>query len=139
MNLRDLFPHPYTLQDAEEWIQIATSDEAALHLAIEVAGEAVGAISLVFNQDVYCNSAEIGYWLGEPFWGRGIMTAAVQALTEHSFRNHDLCRIYAPVFGWNKASMRVLEKAGFSQEARHEKAVYKNKTYTDEVIFAIIR
>jgi RimJ/RimL family protein N-acetyltransferase len=107
--------------------------------AIVVDGEAVGGIGIVLQPDVFRRSAEIGYWLGEQYWGRGIVTEALRALTEYAFANFDLCRIYAGVFESNPASMRVLEKAGYAFEGRMKKAVTKDGKTMDDFIYAITR
>jgi RimJ/RimL family protein N-acetyltransferase len=138
-NLRDSFPHPYTRRDAEKWIAICQSQSPAISFAIEVDASAVGGIGFVLKEDVYRRSIEIGYWLGEAHWGRGIMTEAVRAMTEYAFETFDVCRIYAGVFEWNRGSMRVLEKAGYELEARLKKSITKNGQCIDEVIYAIIR
>ena len=138
-NLRDEFPHPYTLDDARRWIQHAATLKPGLALAIVIEGQAVGGIGLILRDDIYRRSAEIGYWLGEEFWGRGIMTEAVQTVTEYAFAHYELCRIYAGVFEFNTGSMRVLEKAGYQFEARHRKAVTKDGQTFDELIYACVR
>ncbi|HYP28168.1 MAG TPA: GNAT family protein [Blastocatellia bacterium] len=138
-NVRDVFPQPYTQQDAIRWIQLARSQVPETHFAIAVDGAAVGAIGFVLKKDVYRRSAEVGYWLGEDYWGRGIVAEALRALTDYAFASHDLCRIYAGVFEWNTASMRVLEKAGYSFEARLRKAVTKDNMTADEFVYATIR
>lgn len=138
-NLRDGFPWPYTMEDARWWIQHASQQKASLSLAIVVDGQAVGGIGLILKDDIYRRSAEIGYWLGEQYHGRGIVTEAVRLVTEYAFATYDLCRIYAGVFEYNPASMRVLEKAGYQFEARHRKAVTKDGQTFDELIYAIIR
>ena len=137
LNLRDRFPHPYSLADAEAYIAMVSSEEGRrdLHLCVEVAGEAVGSISLLFKQDVNRRSAEIGYWLGRAHWGRGIAAAAVQALTGYGFAHYDLARIYAVVFGHNAASGRVLEKAGFTLEARLRQAITKDGQTIDGLLY----
>jgi ribosomal-protein-alanine N-acetyltransferase len=139
VNLRDVFPHPYTLADARNWIQKASAEAPVRNFAIVVEGKAVGGIGLIPRQDVYRRSAEIGFWLGEEFWGRGIMTEALHAVTEYAFANFDLCRIYACVFEWNPASMRVFEKAGYNLEARLKKAVTKEGKTLDAFLYAIVR
>jgi RimJ/RimL family protein N-acetyltransferase len=93
----------------------------------------------VLQNDVFRRSAEIGYWLGEDYWGRGIVTQAVREVTEYAFSKFDLCRIYAGVFEWNPASMRVLEKCGYRLEARMKKAITKDGKTIDDFIFAITR
>jgi RimJ/RimL family protein N-acetyltransferase len=138
-NLRDTFPHPYTLADAKHWIQIANPNKPITNFAIVSGNSAVGGIGLVLKDDVFRRSAEIGYWLGEEFWGRGIATEAVRAVTEYAFGTFDLCRVYAGVFEWNPASMRVLEKAGYEFECAMRKSVTKDGETMDEAIYAIIR
>lgn len=138
-NLRDAFPHPYTFADAKRWIETANPVTPITNFAIEVDGAAVGAIGLVLREDVFRRSAEIGYWLGEEFWGRGIVTEAVRAVTEYAFATFDLCRVYAGVFEWNPASMRVLEKAGYEFECRMKKSVTKDGETIDELIYAVVR
>lgn len=138
-NLRDIFPHPYTLKDAEEWIRFANAENPPRNFAIVVEGEAAGGIGFVLKEDVHRGAAEIGYWLGEKFWGRGIITEAVHAMTEYAFANFDICRIQAGVYEWNPASMHVLEKAGYQFEARLHKSVTKDGKTIDELIYAIER
>jgi len=138
-NVRDRFPHPYTLEDAKQWIEKQTTETASTNFAIEVDGAAVGGIGLFLQVDIFRRSAEIGYWLGEEFWGRGIVTEAVRAITEYGFSNFDICRIYAGVFEWNPASMRVLEKAGYELEGRMRMSVTKEGETVDEFIYAIVR
>ena len=138
-NLRDAFPHPYTLENAQWWIGVAGSADPITSFAIEVQGEAAGAIGLILKDDVFRRSAEIGYWLGEEFWGRGIVTEALQAMTDYAFATWDLCRISAGVFEWNPGSARVLEKAGYEFEARSQKAVTKDGETIDELIYVILR
>lgn len=134
--LRDVFPHPYTTKDACFYIEHVASDLRSLILAIDVDGKAVGSIGILPKTDVYRKSAELGYWLGEQYWGLGIMTEAVKAITEYGFKNYSLHRIYADVFENNAGSMRVLEKAGYTPEAVHRKAVIKNGVIMDEHVFA---
>ena len=139
MNLRDTFPHPYTLADAQEWITLVESLNPRTNFALDVDGSAVGGIGLKMQDDVNRRSAEIGYWLGPPFWGRGIATEALRALTHYAFDNFDLCRIYAMVFAWNPASAKVLENAGYTLEARLKKSVQKDGKMTDSLLYAIVR
>jgi RimJ/RimL family protein N-acetyltransferase len=138
-NVRDRFPHPYTLEDAVWWIRFANSETPICNFAIEIDGAAVGGIGLILRDDVYRLSAEIGYWLGEDYWGRGIVTQAVGAVTDYAFANFKLCRIYAEVFEWNPASMRVLEKAGYQFEGRLRKSAIKDGHIIDACIYAIVR
>ncbi len=138
-NLRDSFPHPYTLADADGWIAYSAAARPETNFALDVGGEAVGGIGLVLKGDVYRRTAEIGYWLGEPFWGRGVVTEAVRALTDYAFSAFDLSRVYAGVYEWNPGSMRVLEKAGYVREARLRKSIFKEGQVIDEIIYAVVR
>jgi RimJ/RimL family protein N-acetyltransferase len=139
LNLRDRFPYPYTLSDARNWLDMVVGSKPETNFAIDVAGEAVGGIGFTVQHDVGRRSAEIGYWLGEAFWGRGIATEALVAVTEHAFANYDICRLYAHVFDWNGASARVLEKAGYECEGRLKKSVTKNGETIDQLMYAMIR
>ena len=125
INLRDGFPHPYTTADAEKFIQTFAVQVPQQIFAIEYCGEYAGNIGLHKATDVYRMSAEIGYFLGEPFWNKGIMTRAVNLICEYGFKNLDIIRIHAGIFEFNPASMRVLEKCGFKLEAVFEKAIIK--------------
>ena len=137
-NLRDRFPNPYTLKDARQWIASALHVKPRTHFAIATHEEAIGSISLELQPDVNCKSAEIGYWLGEPFWGKGIATNAVRKVVEHAFQTYDLVRIYAYVYETNPASAKVLEKAGFSREGTLRKSVFKNGKILDQFLYAIL-
>ena len=139
MNLRDRFPYPYTDRDARNWLDCIVGHQPETNFAISVAGEAVGGIGFILQPDVARRSVEIGYWLGEKFWGRGIATEAVVAVTDHAFANHDLCRVYAHVFEWNRASARVLEKAGYELEGRMRKSVTKDGQTIDQLMYAVVR
>lgn len=139
-NLRDVFPHPYQREDAEWYINFVAQEGAPdLHLCIEVDGTAAGAISILFQQDVSRRSAEIGYWLARPYWGRGIMTSAVQVITTYAFAHFDLCRIYAQVFAPNLASAQVLVKAGYELEGRLRKSVTKDGQTMDALLYANVQ
>lgn len=138
-NLRNMFPHPYLISDAHNWIAIVMQQSPQADFAIASPTELIGSIGLKFQTDVNHRSAEIGYWLGEPFWGRGIATAALKALSEYAFVEHDLVRLYAHVYEWNPASARVLEKAGYSLEGRLRKNVSKDGQIIDELLYAKIR
>lgn len=139
-NLRDAFPHPYGLADAEAFIVMAKNMSPETFFAVVVDGEAVGGIGFTLHQDVERISAEIGYWLGAAFWGRGIMTAAVGAVTRYAFAQHGhLRRIYAVPYAWSTASMRVLEKAGYRLEGRMRQSALKDGEVTDQALYAIVR
>ena len=139
INLRDRFPYPYTESDARSWLEIVIGHKPETNFAIDVAGEAVGGIGFTLQPDVGHRSAEIGYWLGEEFWGRGITTDALIAVTDHAFANYDLCRLFAHVFEWNGASARVLEKAGYAFEGRLRKSVTKDGQTIDQLMYAAVR
>jgi RimJ/RimL family protein N-acetyltransferase len=139
INLRDRFPHPYTPADARNWLESVIGLHPETNFTIAVDDQAVGGIGFTVQHDVGYRSAEIGYWLSEEFWGRGIATEALIAVTEHAFANYDLCRLYAHVFEWNAASARVLEKAGYTFEGRLKKSVTKNSQTIDQLMYAVVR
>jgi RimJ/RimL family protein N-acetyltransferase len=137
--MRDIFPSPYTIDDARRFITMATGPSPCLFLAIEVQGEAAGGIGIHPLEDVYHGTAEIGYWLAEQFWGNGIVTGAVRALVPVAFDRLEVVRIQAGIFSNNPASMRVLEKCGFVREAVHRNAIIKNGVVMDEVTYVRFR
>jgi len=138
LNLRDAFPHPYEKRHAREFIRGALRRDPEWFFAIAVDGQAVGGIGFVVRPDVERISAEVGYWLGEPFWGRGIVTDALRALTAHAIRVHGLRRLFAVPFAWNAASCRVLEKAGYVLEARLRSSAIKDGQIVDQFQYAFI-
>ena len=138
MNLRDAFPHPYTIHDARDFIKSVRNRTPETTFAIAAGEEAVGSVGFVLRHDVERVSAEIGYWLAEPFWGRGIATEALVAVTEYAIATHALTRIYALPFAWNAPSCRVLEKAGYELEARLRRSAIKNGAVTDQLQYAFI-
>lgn len=138
MNLRDAFPHPYTVQDARDYLRSLRNRTPETTFAIAVNGAAAGSVGFVLRHDVERVSAEIGYWLAEPFWGRGIATEALGAMTDHAIATHKLTRVYALPFAWNAASCRVLEKAGYVLEARLRNSAIKDGRLTDQLQYAFI-
>ncbi|XXY19772.1 GNAT family protein [Sorangium sp. So ce216] len=139
-NLRDRFPHPYTREDAEGWIAFCTEHAPpGDNMAIVVDGEVAGGIGLERFDDVHRGTAEIGYWLGAPHWGRGLATQAVVALTRYGLEQLGLERIQAGVFDWNGASARVLEKAGYAYEGRMRRHVVKDGRVGDVLLYARVR
>ena len=138
VNLRDGFPHPYTLADAEKFIEMALSKPDQI-FAIEYMGEYVGNIGVHKKSDVYRYGAEIGYFLGEPYWNKGIMSRAVNLVCDYAFRELDIIRIDTGVFDFNPASMRVLEKCGFFREVVFRKSVVKRGKICNEVRYAKIK
>ena len=139
LNVRDTFPHPYTRSDALDWVQLASGEGLNLVFAIDIDGFAVGAVGLRPGEDVNRLSAEIGYWLGEEFWGRGIATEVLAAVTEYAFQTLGMARVYAEVFEWNAASMRVLEKCGFEREGVLRKAAMKDRKLIDQIVYSKVR
>ncbi|MFN8257115.1 MAG: GNAT family protein [Bacteroidales bacterium] len=137
-NLRDQIPFPYTEQDARVFISFCLGQNPQVTFAIEYQQELAGCIGLVLQNDIYRLSAEIGYWIGEPYWGKGIATEAVQLVSEYAFQELNLVRLYAGVFDFNKASQKVLEKAGFELEGILKKAIIKNNKILDECRYARI-
>lgn len=139
INLRDRFPHPYTEDDARRFIAHVNGVQPVSTWAIDVGGEAAGAIGIERQHDVERVSAEIGYWLGEPFWGRGIASAAVRSVTAAAFERFDLTRIFALPFADNVSSIRVLEKAGYTLEGRLRRSAIKDGVIRDQLQFAVWR
>jgi [ribosomal protein S5]-alanine N-acetyltransferase len=138
-NLTHRFPHPYTEADADGWFALLGKKAVCTNWAIEVDGLAVGGIGMEPGEGVYAKSARFGYWLGEPYWGRGIVTAAVRATVDFIFARFDLVRLEAPVFEWNPSSMRVLEKCGFVREGVLRKSIEKDGQIIDAVMYARLR
>lgn len=134
--LRDRFPHPYRRADAVTFLRAACRALPETNFAIDVEGEAVGAVGFTLLADVERVSAEIGYWLGEPFWGRGIATRALRATTQHAIAHHGLTRVFAVPFATNAASCRVLEKAGFVVEGRLRRSAVKDGVVVDQWLYA---
>jgi RimJ/RimL family protein N-acetyltransferase len=137
-NLRDGFPHPFTEKHAEEFIGKFKAQIPVSIFAIEYKGEYVGNISLSKGKDVYRKSAEIGYFIGEAYWNKGIATRAVNLITSYGFNNLDIVRIHTGVYEHNAASQRVLEKCGFVREGVFKKAIFKHEKLWNEVRYAKI-
>jgi [ribosomal protein S5]-alanine N-acetyltransferase len=135
--MNDGFAHPYTKENGEAFIAFANTGNPVHIFAIDLNGEAIGGIGLHPKFDVDRKNAELGYWLAEPFWGKGIITAAIKEMVDFGFKNFDISRIFARPFGTNIGSQKVLEKAGFVLEAKFEKTIFKNGIYHDEIIYAI--
>lgn len=137
-HLRDQFPHPYTRRDGKAFLEHVMRARPETTFAIDVAGQAVGAVGYVLRTDVERVSAEIGYWLGEAYWGRGLCAAAVAAVTHHAVAQHGLTRVYALPFAHNVASCRVLEKAGFTVEGRLRRSAIKDGRIIDQLLYGFI-
>lgn len=138
--LNDGFPVPYGRADAVGWISLATAEKPYTMLAIDLDGEAIGSIGLYPQTNVLRRNIEMGYWLGEPHWGKGYATRAIKMMTAYAFLEFpDVERVFARAFGNNTGSQRALEKAGFTREARLEKTVWKNGRWEDELFYGIRR
>lgn len=136
-NMTDAFPHPYTNADARNFINKVSKDEPLKVFAIEVGGEAVGGIGIFPQTDIHRLNAEMGYWLAEKYWGKGIIPLAIKEIVAYGFNTFQINRIYARPFGSNKRSRLVLEKSGFTLEAKLEKTLIKNGELVDEYIYAV--
>lgn len=139
LNVRDMFPHPYTVADAEKFIDSVKQQDPQVTFAIEYDFKFVGAIGLVLQKDVYRFSAELGYWVGEPFWGKGIATQALSLLCKYAFDELKMEKLFAGVFNGNEGSKKVLLKCGFQQEGIARRAIFKNHTFMDEVKFGKVK
>ncbi len=128
-------PFPYTLNDAEQFIENVTTAEGRHIFAIEIDGVAQGSIGLTVQPEIYKLNAEIGYWLAKPHWGRGIMTEAIVSLTRFGFQQVGLWRIFAGIYSSNPASMRVLEKAGYTHRLTNRQNIVKSGRRLDECLF----
>lgn len=135
--LRDRFPFPYTKEDGEKWINVGSKADPQDSFAIELNGEAVGGVGLMPGNDTARFTSEIGYWLGEPFWGKGITTEALKLLTKYAFEDRKFLRIFAGVADNNPASSKVLEKAGYILECRQKNASIKEGIVHDIFIYVI--
>ncbi|MDF1560364.1 MAG: GNAT family protein [Bacteroidales bacterium] len=136
VNLRDAFPSPYSVEDAQKFISMCLRQKPYQVFAIEFEGEYVGNIGLHRQDDVYRRTAELGYFIGEKWWNRGITSRAVNLICEYGFRELDIIKIFSGVFSFNTASQRVLEKCGFGREAVLRNAVIKNGKICDEIRYA---
>ncbi|WP_067522213.1 GNAT family N-acetyltransferase [Endozoicomonas ascidiicola] len=137
--LRDTFPNPYTIEHARAWVQHVKEHETKTRFAIDYNGEAIGEIGFVVQLDVHRFGAEIGFWVSEDHWGKGIMTKALSYVTNYAFDEMGLVRIYADVQARNPGSRKVLEKCGFELEGVMKKHVYKDDQFIDQLVFALVR
>ncbi|HEX7282864.1 MAG TPA: GNAT family protein [Vicinamibacterales bacterium] len=136
MHLRDRFPFPYELENAKTFLGWLANQPSPTVWAIEVDGEAAGGIGIERHSDIERVSAEVGYWLGEAVWGRGIATEALRAVTAEAFTRYDLTRIYAVPFADHQASIRVLEKAGYDREGVMRQSAIKDGRIRDQALYA---
>lgn len=137
-NLRNRFPFPYTEEDALQFINLASTYSPTTEFAIDFNGEAIGAAGIILKDDVYTGNGEIGYWIGQPFWGKGIGTKVVKELLRIAFDEMNLFRVYAEVFEKNIASARILEKNGLVKEATLKNAIIKDGVHQNLNIYSII-
>lgn len=140
-NLRNAFPYPYTLSDAACFVNACIADEGKSQMtrAIDVGGRAVGSIGIFQMSDVYEKSGELGYWLAEDYWRRGIMSRAVRMICKEAFAASDMIRIFAEPFADNAGSRGVLEKAGFTCEGTMRNGVYKNGEVHSYCMYSLLR
>ena len=138
MNLRDSFPHPYGIQDAESFISSIIETGPATVFAIANQSEAIGSIGLMPGKHVHRYTVELGYWLAEPYWGKGIMTQAVQSLSEYAIHDLKMHRVFAEPYTTNPASARVLDKAGFTCEGILRSSEFKNGKVLDQYLYSYI-
>lgn len=134
-NLRNTFPSPYTKEDALDWIRLNQKMKQPISFALVLNNECIGSVGFRPRSDVYIKSQELGYWLGEPFWGKGIMSKAVKFMADRALERFDIVRLEAHVYSWNLGSMRVVEKAGFYREAVLKQRIFKDGEIGDEHIF----
>jgi ribosomal-protein-alanine N-acetyltransferase len=139
LNLRDGFPYPYTRKDAQSFLQSVSRQNPVTFYAIATPEEAIGGIGITLNKDVHRLTAEMGYWLGEPYWGRGIMTETVTKFTDYVFEYFGLVRVYAEPYAHNARSCRVLEKSGFVLEGRMRSSAIKDGQITDQFLYARVK
>lgn len=138
-NLSHRFPHPYTDADADYWLHPQRRIELPCAWAIELDGAAIGGVGVDVGQGIFARTGNFGYWLGEPYWGRGLMTAAVCGTVAHIFATTELERLESPVFAWNPASMRVLEKCAFERESVQRRSIFKDGQLIDAVMYVRLR
>ena len=139
VNLRDGFPYPCTRERAQSFVEAASRQNPVTFCALATHEEAIGGIGITLNQDVHRLTAELGYWLGEPFWGRGMMSEAVAKFSDYAFETFGLVRLYAEPYAHNENSCRVLEKAGFVLEGRLKSSVIKEGQILDQLMYAKIK
>lgn len=136
-NLRDGFSHPFTMEIGKKFIETSMNDKPLHRMAIDVNGEVVGAIGIHPQTDIHRKNAEMGYWLAQSYWGKGIMTKAIMQMVDYGFKNFDITRIFATPYGTNIGSQKALEKAGFILEGKFEKTLFKNGEFLDELVYAV--
>jgi RimJ/RimL family protein N-acetyltransferase len=139
LNLRDLFPSPYSLEDAYRFIGITQQEDPPMSFAIEYEQQFCGVVGLVGQSDVYKRTAEIGYWIGEPYWKKGIASIAVKLITAYGFDQLNFIRIHAGIFEYNQGSMKVLTKNGYEKDGVFKSSIFKDGKIYDEHRFSKIK
>ncbi|HEV8083166.1 MAG TPA: GNAT family protein [Chitinophagaceae bacterium] len=135
-NIRDFLPSPYVIDDANHFIKLTQKENPQMTFAIGYDSQFCGVIGLLGQSDVYKRTAEIGYWIGEPYWNKGIATVSVKLLTEYGFNKLDFIRIHTGVFEYNIGSMKVLKKSEYSKDGVFKKSILKNGQIFDEHRFS---
>jgi [ribosomal protein S5]-alanine N-acetyltransferase len=135
--MTDQFIHPYTEECGKNFISFATANNGNRIFCIDINGEAVGGIGLHPQSDIMRANTEIGYWLAEQHWNKGVISAAIEQIITIGFEAPEITRIFARCFATNTASQKVLEKNGFVLEGRFEKTILKNSNFEDELIYAV--
>lgn len=139
-NLKDFIPHPYTIENADFFIELTQKQSPQQTFAIvDEKNKLLGIIGLIIQNDIHRISAELGYWIGEPYWGKGIGTNAIKQITHYGFEELKLERIYAGVFAFNQASCKALEKNGYELEGIFKNAIIKNNVIIDECRYAKLK
>lgn len=138
-NLRDAIPNPYTVMDALRWISQASQQSPLCHFAIVQNGVLVGNIGCTPQTDIYRKTMEVGYFIGQTHWGKGIATKAVEIIIDYVWKNFDVVRIEARTLAYNHASMRVLQKNGFTLEVTRKNGAFKNNELVDEQVWVLLR
>lgn len=133
----DVFPHPYTHEKGKSFIEFTTTNPTVCIFAIAIGDKPIGSIGLHLQSDIMRKNAEIGYWLAEEHWRKGIVANAIKQIVKYGFENLDIVRIFARIYGTNIPSQKVLEKCGFKLEAKYDKTIFKNNEFLDELIYAI--
>jgi RimJ/RimL family protein N-acetyltransferase len=137
-SIRNEFPSPYTVMNALAWIKHANEEKPVANFAIEIGHVVAGNISCMWHKDVYAKTVEVGYFIGENYWGKGIASAAVALMLEAIKKNKEIVRIEAKIFGGNGASARVLEKNNFVLEGIRKNAIFKNGVIADEQVWVYL-
>lgn len=140
-NLRDGLPYPYTENDAREYIEamLNSDKDTTFAFAITLEGKVIGSIGVFRKDNIHSRTAEMGYYIKESFWGKGLGTSAVKQICNYIFANTDIIRIFADPFAYNLASCRILEKSGFQYEGTLRSNAIKNGQILDMKMYSLIK